>query len=67
MAAVIDARPHCLGVSVTAEGVETDDQRERLRDLGCDTFQGFLFARPGPVGDLAALLDVPDVHSAARL
>ena len=56
-----------LGVSVTAEGVETDDQRERLRDLGCDTFQGFLFARPGPVGDLAALLDVPDVHSAARL
>jgi diguanylate cyclase (GGDEF)-like protein len=55
-----------LGVSVTAEGVETEDQRERLRELGCDTFQGFLFARPGPAGDVAALLRRRDGHSAAR-
>ena len=55
-----------LGVSVTAEGVETDDQRERLRQLGCDTFQGFLFARPGPVSDVAALLHGLDLCSDAR-
>jgi diguanylate cyclase len=55
-----------LGVSVTAEGVETEDQRNRLRELGCDSFQGFLFARPGPVGDLPALMDRPGVPTAAR-
>jgi predicted signal transduction protein with EAL and GGDEF domain len=43
--AVIDLG-HALGLSVTAEGVETDDQLGRLRLDGCDTAQGFLFSRP---------------------
>jgi diguanylate cyclase (GGDEF)-like protein/PAS domain S-box-containing protein len=45
-----------LGLSVTAEGVETADQLERLRDLGCLQVQGFLFSRPVPAADLPALL-----------
>jgi diguanylate cyclase (GGDEF)-like protein len=33
-------------MSVTAEGVETAEDFERMRDLGCDTIQGFLFGKP---------------------
>ena len=35
-----------LGLTVTAEGIETEDQFERLRALGADLGQGYLFARP---------------------
>ncbi|PZV03139.1 MAG: two-component system response regulator [Leptolyngbya sp.] len=37
---------HTLGMEVTAEGVETPQQRDILRDLGCEYGQGYLFARP---------------------
>ena len=33
-------------MSVTAEGVETAEDFERMRELGCDTIQGYLFGRP---------------------
>ncbi len=33
-------------MSVTAEGVETAEDYERMRDLGCDTIQGYLFGKP---------------------
>jgi len=37
---------HALGLSCTAEGVERRDQLVVLDDLGCDSIQGYLFARP---------------------
>jgi EAL domain-containing protein (putative c-di-GMP-specific phosphodiesterase class I) len=41
-----------LGMVVIAEGVETEEQRKLLADLGCTAFQGYLFGRPVPVSDL---------------
>jgi diguanylate cyclase (GGDEF)-like protein/PAS domain S-box-containing protein len=39
---------HALGLAVTVEGVETEHQAARLREMGCDTAQGWYYARPGP-------------------
>jgi diguanylate cyclase (GGDEF)-like protein/PAS domain S-box-containing protein len=39
---------HSLGLGVVAEGVESPLQLERLRELGCELGQGFLFGRPRP-------------------
>lgn len=38
-----------LGADVICEGVETAAERDTLSALGCDLFQGYLFARPGPL------------------
>jgi len=45
-----------LGMTTTAEGVETEAQLARLRAEGCDEVQGFLFSRPVPIQDVAALI-----------
>ncbi|WP_081629815.1 bifunctional diguanylate cyclase/phosphodiesterase [Thiomonas sp. FB-6] len=45
-----------LGLRVVAEGVENMGQFEFLRCHGCDAYQGYLFSRPVPAGDFAALL-----------
>ena len=71
MIANIDRDPHAqrlvqatvaladaLALSVTAEGVETEEEAAILRIAGCDAFQGFLFGRPAPAGELTALLGV---------
>jgi diguanylate cyclase (GGDEF)-like protein len=46
---------HALGLTVTAEGVETLEQLDALESLGCDVGQGFYFAKPQP-GDVVAAL-----------
>jgi EAL domain-containing protein (putative c-di-GMP-specific phosphodiesterase class I) len=45
-----------LGMTVVAEGVEEHAHVEKLRALGCDFAQGFLFARPMPARELRELL-----------
>jgi diguanylate cyclase (GGDEF)-like protein len=47
---------HALGLSVVAEGVETDAQLAHLRDLGCDGAQGYLFSHAVPEDDVHDLL-----------
>lgn len=46
-----------LQMDVTAEGVETKEQYEFLRDLGCDTIQGYYFSRPLPADEFEKLLE----------
>jgi diguanylate cyclase (GGDEF)-like protein/PAS domain S-box-containing protein len=45
-----------LRLEVVAEGVETDEQAQRLYDLGCTRLQGFAFARPLASSDIECLL-----------
>lgn len=48
---------HQLGMSVTAEGVETEAQREYLRSLGCEYLQGFMFGRPVPAAEAVRFIE----------
>jgi len=45
-----------MGLSVIAEGVETQQQRDCLAAMGCHEYQGYLFGRPVPVKDFEAVL-----------
>jgi EAL domain-containing protein (putative c-di-GMP-specific phosphodiesterase class I) len=55
VAAVVELA-HALGLSVVAEGVETEAQMQGLRALGCDGAQGFLFSEPMPQEGVYSLL-----------
>ncbi len=48
---------HDLGIGVVAEGVETREQAEFLRDKSCDEFQGFLFSPAVPVEEFGRFLE----------
>jgi EAL domain-containing protein (putative c-di-GMP-specific phosphodiesterase class I) len=49
VASVIDLG-HAFGLTTTAEGVETAEQLDQLRALGCEQGQGYLWSRPLPAG-----------------
>jgi EAL domain-containing protein (putative c-di-GMP-specific phosphodiesterase class I) len=52
----IVAIAHTLGMSVIAEGVETNEQRELLTEIGCEWAQGYLMAKPQDLTRAGALL-----------
>jgi diguanylate cyclase (GGDEF)-like protein len=45
-----------MGVTTTAEGVETQEQLDQMREEGCTEVQGYFYSRPVPVGEIAGLL-----------
>jgi EAL domain-containing protein (putative c-di-GMP-specific phosphodiesterase class I) len=57
---------HALRLHVTAEGVETAEQRQALIGLGCDSLQGFLLARPMPAEEMHARLAAESERGAAE-
>jgi diguanylate cyclase (GGDEF)-like protein len=56
LAEAIIVMAHKLGLKVIAEGVETEAQRDLLALAGCDYAQGYLYAKPLPADEFAALL-----------
>jgi EAL domain-containing protein (putative c-di-GMP-specific phosphodiesterase class I) len=52
IARTVLALGHSLGLTVVAEGVETEAQRAFLAQHGCRLFQGYLFGRPVPIAQL---------------
>ncbi|RVD56036.1 EAL domain-containing protein [Mesorhizobium sp. M2D.F.Ca.ET.185.01.1.1] len=48
-----------LGMTTTAEGVETEDQYRLVKENGCTDVQGWLFGRPMPASELTALFEAP--------
>ena len=56
ISAAIIAMGHSMGLSVLAEGVETEGQLAFLRERGCDAYQGYLCSRPVPADEFVALL-----------
>ena len=47
----------CLKLKVIAEGVETKEQLELLREQGCNEIQGYYFSKPLPAEDFLKLLE----------
>lgn len=54
-----------LGLSVVAEGVETQEEAEALRAIGCEEAQGWLYHRPMPLDDLERLMAPEEAAAAA--
>lgn len=58
LASSIIVMAHAVGKKVVAEGVETVEQLEFLRERGCDVAQGYYLARPLPLGAMSEMLQI---------
>ncbi len=56
IAGMIVTLAQSMGLNVIAEGVETEAQRDKLADISCYTYQGYLFGRPAPGDELLSRL-----------
>jgi EAL domain-containing protein (putative c-di-GMP-specific phosphodiesterase class I) len=57
MAAAILQLSTAINADIIAEGVETEEEAAVLADLGYNSAQGYLFARPMPLAELTGLLE----------
>ena len=57
---------HGLGMSIVAEGVETQEQLSFLAEEGCDAVQGYFIGKPAPIGQYFALVGRADAMARAR-
>ncbi|QQE65722.1 two-component system response regulator [Leptolyngbya sp. BL0902] len=64
--AIIDLA-HNLAMDCIAEGVETEEQRQQLRQLGCEAAQGYLFAKPLPLDQAVLYLQSARLNTEAPL
>jgi diguanylate cyclase (GGDEF)-like protein len=64
---VVTDLAHEFEMVAVAEGVEEHDIAERLRAMGCDVAQGYLYARPVPAQELPAILKTYGVQERARV
>ncbi len=47
---------HACGLKALAEGIETAEQADVLREMGCGSGQGYYFGRPAPAAEIMALI-----------
>ena len=57
---------HGLGMSIVAEGVETQEQLSFLAEEGCDAVQGYFLGKPAPIGQYFAMVGRADMMAPAR-
>jgi diguanylate cyclase (GGDEF)-like protein/PAS domain S-box-containing protein len=67
IASSIIAMAHNLKLKVIAEGVETEEQLEFLKERRCDEMQGFLFSKAVPAGTIAKMLTTKRRRAKARV
>jgi diguanylate cyclase (GGDEF)-like protein/PAS domain S-box-containing protein len=56
IATAIVGMAHSIGIKTVAEGVESVEQLDFLRNMGCDQIQGYIFSRPLPEDEMADLI-----------
>jgi EAL domain-containing protein (putative c-di-GMP-specific phosphodiesterase class I) len=57
---------HTLGLKVVAEGIETEEQMEMLKRLGCEIGQGYLFSKPSDADTIDRILAAKYVTQPSR-
>lgn len=62
----ITSLAEALGMETTAEGVETIDQLDILREQGCNQIQGYYFSKPVPAGDVGRMFGLQSSKDQAR-